>query len=56
MAKSAAERKAEQRARDRDSGMVEVLVKVRADRVDELREAESRLQKQKRSKKVAPGP
>ena len=51
MAKTDAERKAEQRARDREAGMVEVLVKVRSDRVDELRQCEARLQKQKRLRK-----
>ncbi len=51
MAKTAAQRKAEQRTRDRDAGLIEVLVKVRSDRVDELRECEARLQKKKRLKK-----
>lgn len=46
-----AQRKAAQRTRDREAGLIEVLVKVRADRVDELREHEIRLQKKKRSKK-----
>lgn len=51
MPKTPAERKAEQRQRDRDAGLVEILVKVRADRVDELRVHEQRLQKPKRTKK-----
>ncbi len=50
MAKTSAERKAEQRQRDRDAGLVEVLVKVRSDRVDELRKVERTLQKPKRSR------
>jgi len=50
-AKTNAERKAEQRARDRDAGLVEILVKVRADRVDEMRGYELKCQKKKRSKK-----
>lgn len=52
MAKTPAERKAEQRQRDRNAGLVEILVKVRADRVDELRKVELTLQKPKRLKKV----
>ena len=52
MAQTDAERKAAQRARDRESGMVELLVKVRSDRVDEMRECERKLQKKKRSKKT----
>lgn len=52
MAKTSAERKAEQRRRDREAGLVEVLVKVRADRVDELRECAVRLQKQKKIVKI----
>ncbi len=51
MAKTPAERKAAQRARDKSAGFVEVLVKVRANRVDELRLYEKRLQNKKRPKK-----
>ena len=51
-AKTSAQRKAEQRARDKQAGLVEILVKVRADRVDEMRDCERRLQKKKRAKKA----
>ena len=44
-------RKERQRAKDRESGFTEILVKVRTERVDEMREHELRLQKKKRSTK-----
>ena len=44
-------RKERQRAKDRESGFTEILVKVRTDRVEEMREHEIRLQKKKRSTK-----
>lgn len=51
MAMTPAERKAAQRARDRANGYVEILVKIRADRVAEMRAHEKRLQQPKRAKK-----
>ena len=51
-AKTPAQRKAAQRLRDRERGLVEILVKVRIDRVDEMREIEVKLQKKKRSNKA----
>ena len=44
-------RKERQRAKDRESGFTEILVKVRTERVEEMREHELRLQKKKRSTK-----